>query len=362
MSDTGAHGRFSRRTLFVRGGQGLGLLAASGVLSACGGGFSSSPGGGGGGTTLTIASYGGDYQKFQAKALWGPYAATNGITVKEDGPSDNAKIKAQAESGNPSWDIVVVGNDFGGDADAKWLEPIDYSVIDKSSIIEGYAQTYRICADVEGTVLAYRSDKTGATAPKPWVDFFDVKKYPGKRTAWKSVGGGIFEMALLADGVAPADLYPIDVDRALKKLATIKDQLIWWETGAQAQQYLESGEAVMGMVWIARALQSAANAPIAIAWDSWLSQEAYWVVPKGTKNKAEAMKLISHMTSAEATAELTKYLPYGPVNVAAQDKIDPSAKDNLPTTHLDTQIKVNDVWWGENRDAVNDRFQQWLLS
>lgn len=363
MTDTGAHGMLSRRTLLIRGGQGLGLLAASGVLSACGGGFSaSSSSGGGGGATLTVVSFGGDYQKAQAKTMWAPYATKNGITVKEDGPTDNAKIKAQAESGNPSWDIVVVGNDFGSESDAQWLEPIDYSVVDKSSIVDGYAQTYRVAADIEGTVLAYRSDKTGDAAPAPWADFFDLKKYPGKRTAWKSVGGGIFEIALLADGVAPADLYPIDVDRALKKLSTIKDQLIWWETGAQAQQYLESGEAVMGMVWIARAVLSAANAPIKIAWDSWLSQEAYWVVVKGSRNKAEAMKLIASMTSAGPTAEFTKYQPYGPVSKAAQDKVDPSARENLPTTHLDTQVKVNDEWWGKNRDSVNDRFQQWLLS
>ena len=43
-----------------------------------------------------------------------------------------------------------------------------------------------------------------------------------------------FECALMADGVDPANLYPIDWDRAFKSLDKIKPSILkWWKSGAE---------------------------------------------------------------------------------------------------------------------------------
>ena len=87
-----------------------------------------------------------------------------------------------------------------------------------------------------------------AECPKTWADLFDAEKFPGKRTFYKWSAPGVIEAALLADGVAPDKLYPLDLDRAFKKLDTIKDDIIWWIGGAQSQQLLASAEAPFGQL------------------------------------------------------------------------------------------------------------------
>src|ERR1700743_1938536 len=208
---------------------GLGATALTGTLIGKAGirGALAADGG-----TLTIVSYGASYQDAQAKVFFEPFAASHGgVVIRQDSPTSNAKIKAMVEAGNVTWDIALVDDSFGLDADANWLEPIDYSGVDKSSFLPGYAGTYRIGADVEGTVLAYRTDKFSSATPNSFADVFAPAKFPGKPGAWKFAASGIFETALIADGVPADKLYPLDVDRALKKLSTIKDDLVWWETG-----------------------------------------------------------------------------------------------------------------------------------
>jgi putative spermidine/putrescine transport system substrate-binding protein len=350
-----------------RGSAAAAAIALAATFAACGGDDKSSTGGeaaAGDGTAgkVTIASYGGDYQKAQADAYWKPFMEANpGFEVTEDSPSDNAKIRAMAESGNVTWDLVLVDDSFGLDQHAKYLEPIDYTNINKDDFLPGYAGKYRIGSDVEATVLAYNKDKVD-NAPAGLKDFFDTEKIPGKRSAWKYVAGGILEAALIADGVPVDQLYPLDVDRALKKLDTIRDDIVWWTEGAQSQQMLASGETPLGFVWTGRAVDAAeTGAPIDIDWTQWVTQNGWWVIPKGSPNKAAAQKLLEYMVSTDAQAALTKYLPYGPPNKTAQDKADPKYKDLLPTSHLDGRVEIDFNWWADNYDAVDKKFQAWLL-
>lgn len=314
-------------------------------------------------TTLTVVSYGGGYQEAQDKAMFTPFTQANSdIAIQQDSPSSAAKLKAMVEAGQVTWDIIDIDDSFGFDSDAQWLEPIDYTIIDRSQFIDGYAQNYRIGSDIEATVMAYRKDKFKDAAPSTFADFFDTKKFPGKRTVWKYAPGGIFETALLADGVPADKLYPIDVKRALKKLDTIKDDLIWWDTGAQSLQLLTSGEASIGLLWVGRAVTAGQTAPIGIAWGQWTTQNGWWVVPKGTKNKKAAMEAIKSFTSPESQARFTEYQPYGPTNKLALDKVAPTYKGNLPTDHLDTKVEVDAKWWNDNLPTVDPAFQEWLLT
>jgi putative spermidine/putrescine transport system substrate-binding protein len=351
-----------RRAFLRRSGAGVSTLALPALLQACGGGGEAS-GGGGQSQELTVVSYGGDYQKAQTQAYWDPYLKAHpNASIHQDSPSDNAKIKAMAESGNVTWDLALVDDSFGLDSDGQWLEPIDYKMIDKRQFLPGYAMKYRLGADVEATVLAYRTDKFSGSAPSGLADYFDNEAFPGKRAAWKYAAGGIFEAALIADGVSRDQLYPIDVDRALKKLDMIRGDLVWWTEGAQSQQLLSSGETPLALVWTGRAVDAAeGGAPVKVQWAQWLSQNGWWVIPKGAPHKDFTMELLKYQTSPKAQARLTKLLPYGPTNKGALDKVSPKYKEDLPTSHLDSKITLDPGWWGKNYDAVDKQFQAWLL-
>lgn len=349
---------FRHRARALSAAVGGAVIAA--LLAACGGGGSGEDSGEAG-SELAVVSYGGGYQDAQAEALFDPFVEANAdISLIQDSPTDVSKLQAMVEAGDPQWDVVLVANDFGNDSQSEWLTPIDYSVVDKDAILDGYAGTYRVGADIEGTVVAYNSEKV-SPAPQTWEDFFDTEAFPGKRALNKYAAGGILEAALLADGVSQADLYPLDVDRALAKLDTIKDDIIWWETAAQSQQLLESGEATFGLVWIGRAVDAAKTSPIEINWDTWLSQDAYWVVPKGARNVEAAMEFIAFATSREPQEELAQLLPYGVVNAEAAESVDVSEDPNRPSNHLETQIRMDDSWWADNLQAVSEQFDEWLL-
>lgn len=313
-------------------------------------------------STLTVVSYGGVYQEAQAKAYFEPYQKEHPeVTIRQESPTSNAKLKAMVDAGSVTWDIALVDDSFGLDADAAWLEPIDYSIINKDDYLPGYATKYRLGADVEATAITYRKDKIQGAAPNTFADFFDTKKFPGKRAIWKYSSGGVMEAALLADGVAPDHLYPLDIERALKKLDTIKSDIIWWETGAQSEQLITSGEATMGLLWLSRSIETAKNAPTAIGWGQWTTQNGFWVVPKGTKNKDSAMRALKSFTSPASQTEFSKLMPFGGTNKNATVPSDTQFKGNLPTEHLDGRVVIDVTWWNANEAAVDAKFQDWLL-
>jgi putative spermidine/putrescine transport system substrate-binding protein len=311
---------------------------------------------------LTICSYGGVYQEAQDKAYFKPYAQANpNIRILQESPESNAKLVAMVESGNVTWDLAICSPDFGMDDDAKWLEPIDYSIIDKSQFSDGFASNYRLGSDVEAMLMAYRKDKL-KEPPQRFADFFDLKGFPGRRLAYKNLHSGILEIALLVDGVSPSQLYPIDVQRALNKLSTIKNNLIWWQTGAQSVEYMVSGEAVIGLLWNGRAVSAGESAPVALAWGEWFHTDAYWVVPKGAPHKQAAMEALKYFTSPEAQASFTSYLPYGPTNKLAIGKVSDKYRFALATEHESTGIRLDYAWWNKNLHTVDPVFQAWLLS
>ena len=312
------------------------------------------------GTTLTFASYGGVYQEAQRKAWLEPYSKLTGVTFQESEESLNATIKTQVETNQVTWDIVDVGNDFGLDANAQYLEPLDFNLIRKDEILDGFVGTYRVADITYGVVLAYRSDKTNGQVPQGWADFFDLQKFPGKRGMYDYSAGGIFEVALMADGVAPKDLYPLDLDRAIRKLDTIKDQIVFWPGGAKSQELMGSGELTMSLMWNGRAW-SAKNIdgkPVEIQWNQQLLTADFFVVPKGTPNKDEAMKFIAWATCAENNAAPSQYIPYGPTNKNAKpapDKVPDLAVSNVN----ETTAYFDDAYLVENFQEIDDAYVNW---
>lgn len=313
------------------------------------------------GLTLTFTSYGGVYQEAQRKGWLEPFAALTGVTFQESEDSSNATIKAQVEAGQVTWDIVDVGNDFGLDANAALLEPLDYSLIKRDEILDGFSGTYRVADMTYGVALAYNTEKTAGVVPAGWADFFDTTKIPGKRGLWKYSEGGVFEFALMADGVAPADLYPLDIPRAIAKLDTIKEDIVWWESGAQSQELIGSGEVTMSMIWNGRgwSAKNLDKKPVEIQWNQQLLTADYFVVPKGTPNKQAAMEFIAWATCANNNAAPSQYIPYGPINKNAvpneamvADLAVTNADEN--TAYFDDEYLVN------NFDAIDAAFQDWV--
>jgi putative spermidine/putrescine transport system substrate-binding protein len=335
--------------------------------------------------TLTVVSWGGAYTKSQVEAYQKPFTAKTGIAIRsEDYNGGIAEIKAQVEAGNVTWDIVDVElSDAVRACDEGLIIPIDSSKLPpapdgtpaKDDFLPGTLHECAVASIVWSTIYAYDKSKM-ADGPTTMADFFDIKKFPGKRGLRKGPKANL-EMALIADGVAPADVYatlatPEGVDRAFAKLDTIKGDVVWWEAGAQPPQLLADGEVTMTTAYNGRIFNAAAaeGKPFEIVWDGQIWDLDLWVIPKGAPNEKAALEFLAFSTDTQRLADQAKWIAYGPARKSSsplvgkyQDgKIDmgpqmPTAPDNLKTA-----LQNDFLFWADNQDQLNERFNAWLAN
>lgn len=309
---------------------------------------------------MVFTSWGGTTQDAQAASWAKPFTEKTGINVRQDGPTDYGKLKAMVESGNVDWDVVDVEYDFAiAAAKMGLLEPIDFGVVDRAAIDPRFVTDDAVGSFYYSFVIGYNKDALKGE-PASWADVFDTAKFPGKRSFYKWSAPGVLEAALMADGVAPDKLYPLDLDRAFAKLDTIKSDIIWWGGGAESQQLLASGEAPIGSFWNGRIFaiqQEGGN--VGISWNQNLTAADMLVVPKGAKNKDAAMKFLAEATSASGQAKLAAATGYAPVNLKSKAEMDPAVVAELPDAHVESQINLDMTYWAEHRDEIAKRWYDW---
>ncbi|WCM49474.1 ABC transporter substrate-binding protein [Pseudomonas sp. WJP1] len=314
--------------------------------------------------TISFVGWGGGTQEAQNDVWAKPFSEQTGVKAVMDGPTDYGKLKAMVDSGNVEWDVVDVEGDFALRAAAEGLlEPIDYSVVNRDKIAPRFVSEHGVGAFYYSFVLGYNQGKlSGAKTPQDWTALFDTSKYPGKRALYRWPSPGTLELALLADGVPADKLYPLDLDRAFKKLDTIKRDIVWWSGGAQSQQLLASGEASLGQFWNGRisALQKD-GAPVGVNWKQNLVMSDMLVIPKGSKNKEAAMKFLAVATSARAQADFSDRTAYGPVNLDSTALLDKVQAPNMPTSYADEQITLDLSYWAKNGPSIATRWNEWLV-
>lgn len=320
------------------------------------------------GETLTVADPGGAWTPASSAAFVQPFAKETGVTVRhvarEHYPT--VEIKANVETKSFTWDAVIATDaDVDQLAPQNLLEPLDWSGPDMAEIMPQARQPVWMGQDVYATIIAYRTDKYGTNGPKNWADFWNVQKFPGRRSLHKHPID-MLEAALMADGVPIDKIYPIDMDRAFKKLDQIKPYVdVWWTGGAQTTQMLQSGEVDMISTWNARALVVVeAGGPVAISWDQGLYSLEGWVIPRGNPRADLARRFIKFCANAKRQAEFVAKLAYGPTNPRAYEFISPERAKVLPTApdNLKLMAQSNTQWWGKNKEAALERFNAWLLT
>ncbi|MBX3567489.1 MAG: polyamine ABC transporter substrate-binding protein [Rhizobiaceae bacterium] len=309
---------------------------------------------------LVFTSWGGTTQDAQKAAWADKFAGQSGINVLQDGPTDYGKIKAMVEAGSTTWDVVDVEGDYAVQAGkAGLLEPLDFTIIDKSRLDPRFVTDHSVGSFYYSFVIGCAKDAVGA-CPKTWADLFDTAKFPGKRAFYKWSAPGVIEAALLADGVAADKLYPLDLDRAFKKLDTIKGDIVWWTSGAQSQQLLASAEAPFGSFWNGRLTALAqTGVNVETSWDQNITAADSLVVPKGSKNKEAAMKFIALATSAEGQKDIAVATGYAPTNLDSPALMDEAVRKTLPDAQTASQINADMNYWAENRDAIGERWYAW---
>ena len=333
---------------------------------------------------ITVVSWGGAYGASQMEAYHKPYMALTGIKINSvDADNPATPIKAQVEAGNVTIDIAEVEpSDLVRLCDEGALEvlPIDElppgadGTPPREDFIEGGLYDCGVGTIVYSNAIAYNKERVqGMTSS---ADFFDLEKFPGKRGLRKGAKLAL-ELALMADGVPPAEVYdtlstPEGVDRAFAKLDTIKDSIVWWEAGAQPPQLLADGEVVMSTAYNGRIFNAMIeeNQPFEIFWPHQILDFNLFVIPKGAPNKEAAWEFIKWATDTQRLADQATYISYGPARKSSAPMVG-LFKDGVTdmTPHMPTNPDympdslVTDIEFWADRDAeLNERFNAWLAA
>ncbi|AXC50514.1 ABC transporter substrate-binding protein [Paracoccus suum] len=314
---------------------------------------------------MVFASWGGAYQDAIRKAWIEPFTAATGVEVIEDTEPEVARIRGMVDTGNVEWDVVTGGNATLSDGMAHGLfEKITPEMVNQEGVIREARSDYGVPSEIFSTVIGYSTEAFPNGGPKTFADFWDVEKFPGKR-AMPDKPSTVLEAALLADGVAPADVYKtLDTEegmkRALDKISALKPSIsIWWNSGAQPVQAIGSGEVVMALGWNGR-FQAGVDEglPLAMSWDQSIAQVGYFMIVKGAPNKDAAVKFLNFIIDAKNQAEFSKYVAYGPVTEAALPLIDDERKARLPSTteRLANTLFLDIPWWGKNAVSAGEAY------
>jgi len=311
---------------------------------------------------------GGSMTKAMRAAFYDEFEKRYGIRVVTTSPVDLGKLKAMVESGNVEWSVTEIGPEDAMRAQKLGLlEPLDRKIIDLSDYPKHlHDRKYIMPKGVYSTVLGYRTDAfPKGKGPSSWADFWDVTKFPGPRTLRNNPIDNL-EFALMADGVVPDKLYPLDVERAFKKLDQIKPHIsVWWKTGAQSAQLLVDKEAIMGSAWNGRYYNAIKNgAPLQIEWNQGMVKESAFVIPKGAKNIYWAQKMLALITEPKPQGIYANIITYPGLNLKSMAYVKPELQTFMPThpDNLSKQAWTNAQWWLENGKAMQERWSTWILT
>lgn len=318
---------------------------------------------------LTVVGFGGAVQDAFREAYFTPYAKEKGITVLEDTTNGGlAKQKAMVEAGNVTWDVMQMEDDEVTMAcEQGLLEDMDWSTRAHADEID--PSQFKDCAVGAlswANILTYDASKL-TDGPKNWADFWNVEKWPGKRGLRKTAKLTM-EVALMADGVAPADVYKVIAtkegqDRAFAKLDELKPHIQWWESGAQPQEWLSSGDVVMTSAYNGRvdnAQKEGKNFPI--IWDGQINSVEFWAVMKGTPNLDQSIAFVEFLMSKDPQVTFANAIAYGVSNVKAMEALPADRLAKLPSApdNLKNAVRFNSEFWIDHGEELAERFASWV--
>lgn len=312
------------------------------------------------GKTLTFVSYGGIFQDAQIAALQ-EFVEKSGVTLLSDGPTELAKLQAQVESGNVTWDVVDTGDLAPYVHCGTLFQKLDFSKLDTSNIPPGQVGECSVPAMNYGVILMYKNETYKDNPPKDWKDFFDTENFPGVRAI---DGSGepstyLIEQAILAAGGSADDLKPEDIDLGIEKLRALGPDTIYWKTGAESQQLAESGEADMIVMWSGRAMAAAKNgADYTPVWQDWLVAMDQLAIPVGVKDPDAAYALINAYLGKRPQEIMAEMSSYTPIYMGAEPEVDEvtAAFMTISPERIEQAYQQNVKFWVENYPLASEKW------
>lgn len=316
-------------------------------------------------TSITVTSWGGTYHDMVQKVFVDPFTAETGIAVQLVDNGDMAKVKAQVQSNSVTWDVIDAPAGFAtsGAKEGLW-EALDPALTGLSGLVQAPNELYMPIYLYSGGILWHNERNPGETHPVDFAGFFDTEKFPGRR-CMRSLAQETLEMALVADGVAPKDLYPLDIERAFAKLEQLKPFISKF-AGSTPEQVssVAQNEADFSYSYYNRVKAAQeSGTPLDFSFEQTNNTLDFFAIPKGSKNKEAAMRFIAFVMRPEVQKAWALAGFYMPNNLETLNTLRASPEGSyLPDLENGKNVIVDAEWWGENLTAVQRRYSEWMIS
>jgi putative spermidine/putrescine transport system substrate-binding protein len=330
---------------------------------------------------LTVTTWPGDYARAQAAAQMRPYAAARRVDVHiAEWDGDLKEVARAVASHTYKGDVIdfelptaVAACRHGllEKIDAGRLPPGADGTPASRDFVAGAIGPCWIGSVVYSQVIVFAPQRFSGATPARLADFFDLQKFPGRRALRRRSPRLNLEMALLADSVAPGDIYktlatPAGLARAFAKLDSIRAAIVWTDSAAEGLNLVRSGQAAFATTLNGAIFDASRHGfHPGVIWDRQLYEFDAFGVPKGDPRKNRAMDFIRFATGSAPLAGVASWVPLGPARRSAMALVgrNPDLKiamrDFLPTAHFATAFAVDDGWWLSHEAAIAPRWQAW---
>lgn len=330
---------------------------------------------------LTIASWGGAYAKSQELAFIEPFREATGATVTlVDHGGDFDALKTGGSS--PAWDVVDLGQEELEKAcSAGLLERISLEdiaaagdgTLPREDFLPGGVQDCGVASVAWSAAITFDTTAFEGNRPKTAADFFDVETFPGDRAVPEDPKY-LLPLALMADGVAPGEVHKTlgseeGLKRALTKLESIRNDVVWWQRPDQPLKLLGSKSATMAIAFSGQIFYAIVrgNRPFNVIWDGQVYDLDLWAVPKDAPNREAALKFIAFSIQPERLAAQTKWFPYGPMRKSALTQVgrhaivDVEMREHIPTAeeNFGRALRFDPAWWADHSERLTAAFEKW---
>ena len=328
---------------------------------------------------ITFTSWTGPYMRSQMLGFVRPYEEATGTRVYVNHYAGGiGEIRDQVESANVVWDVVdLTQADSLRACNEGLLESLEGIELPagtdgsdfRDDFVDGALNRCGVGVIAWATVFAYSNEAFGNRPPTTIADFFDTKRFPGRR-AIRDDPTVIMEWALIADGVAPADVYGVleteeGVARALAKMDAIKPGLLLWTNGREPVRLLNAGELAMTSIWATTGAVASREegADFSLVWHGRVIELDLFGIPKGSRNKAAAIDFIRFASSSQSLARMASHLPNGPARQSSLALVSDEVRAQLPNSPAyedEITIRSDAAWWAQNHSALEEAFDAWL--
>lgn len=314
---------------------------------------------------LVVANWGGSTGAAKKKAFYDPFERETGIPVTQVFGPELSKIKVQVQSKDVEIDVVDVIESWVLPGEQMNLfERLDTSIVPMDRVLPAGRREHYVAGSIWAGGIAYNSEQTPEPkVPHNWAEFFDPKTYPGRR-GLRSRAGETLELALLADGVPPAKIYPLDVDRAFRALDRVKPAVSHWISQTPLTiSLLQSRECDFTYTYLGRVLNaSRAGQPIACRLNNVVVGISWFGVVRGTRHRDASMKFIEFCLRPERQLELANITGYAPAVSGLRDRIDPAVRKWVPDPEAPDTLVLSAQGWAGHEEEIEERYKQWLLT